>query len=96
MAIRVSVAQSAEATAAVVALDYLKRAGVRTAQEGDIAFELSLPDPAMVSAVAGRMELREASASLLGAFAAVEAIKQATSAGSKGSFPADFVLAEET
>jgi len=92
---KVRVIDAADSEVATVTLDYLHRAGVDVASPNHAALVLQLPHAAAVDAVAGVPALREASAFLLGAFAAVEAIKQITGAGSAGAFPLDFVLAEE-
>ena len=96
---KVRVIDAADSEAAIVTLDYLRRAGVDVdadvASPNDAASVLQLPHAAAVDAVAGEPALRESSAFLLGAFAAVEAIKQITGAGSAGAFPLDFVLAEK-
>jgi hypothetical protein len=86
-ATRVQLAADADPRAAVVARDYLERAGMQVldASAGDAqaagvdasALPMAVVDSAAVRALAGHPALDEAAAALAGAFAAVEAIKQA-------------------
>lgn len=71
--------------AAEVATLYLTRAGV-TVREG-ASHEVPVPPPEHIDALAGRPELREASAFLAGAFTAVEEIKRTLAVGTPGSLP---------
>ena len=88
----VALPASADARAAEVAVDYLRRAGVTVGELGEV---VALPDSAAVRALAGRSELHEATAALLGAFAAVEAIKSALAVGAPGELPASLTLCAE-
>jgi hypothetical protein len=86
-ATRVQLAAGADPRAAAVARDYLERAGVQVidapvghshaAGEDARALTTAVADCTAVRALAGHPELDEAAAALAGAFAAVEAIKQA-------------------
>jgi hypothetical protein len=86
-ATRVQLAAGADPRAAAVARDYLERAGVQvmdppaaaaqTTGDDASAPTLAVVDSAGVRALAGHPDLDEAAAALAGAFAAVEAIKQA-------------------
>jgi hypothetical protein len=85
---------AADLRARAVAADYLARAGFG-ASAGSNEIAVALPDAGEVSRVAGDAALDECAAWLIGAFAAVEAIKSASGAGTPGSLDAGFVLARE-
>ena len=87
--------QSADAAAAAVSADYLRRAGVMVQKASDDALVVDLAGANRVDALAGRPELRDAAATLAGAFAAVEAIKAITGAGQPATLPEDLRLAED-
>lgn len=90
------VVDGADARVAAVALDYLSRAGVGSPARAST--EELVVDAACVSdvaRVAGDAELEGCAAWLLGAFAAVEAIKAATGAGTPAALDPDFVLSRE-
>lgn len=89
---RVNPASDADGRVRDVAMDYLQRAGVEQSPEGT---PLALARPQVVRQLAGREELEHAAAALLGAFAAVEAIKQHSGAGEPGVFPDSLTLAVE-
>ena len=93
-AARVRASADADPTVAEVALDYLTRAGVQLDSD-EQATPLRLADTAEVNLVAGAPQLQTASAFLLGALAAVEAIKQVTGAGTAGTVPDNFVLGQK-
>jgi hypothetical protein len=88
--------QSADAGALAVARLYLERAGLRVVAESPAAV-LALPTTEQLARVAGDSALLEAARALTGAFAAVEALRQAAEFG--GSVPSEIptlsVLAEE-
>ncbi len=71
---------SAEPRAVAAARDYLERAGVAWGDEAGAA-DCAVPDAGAVARAAGRADLEEAAALLLGALAAVETIKSVTGAG---------------
>lgn len=73
-------ARSAEPRAEATARDYLERAGVAW-RDAPGAESCAVPDAATVERVAGRPDLEEAAAMLVGALAAVETIKSITGAG---------------
>jgi hypothetical protein len=70
-------AGSGDARALAVALDYLARAGVRVDASGG---PMDVPSSAEVARIAGRPELGEAAAFLVGALAATENIARITGA----------------
>jgi hypothetical protein len=78
--------------AGAVALEYLGRAGVSFAQEGEHV--LALPDTSAVVDLAGAPELLEAARALSGALAAVETIKAILELG-KPLAKASFHLSSE-
>ncbi len=89
-AAQVRAAPAADARAAEVALDYLARAGLGVSADGAqtaTAIALLLPSPEQLRGLAGDAALEEAAAALSGAFAAVEAIKQALGVGSPAALP---------
>ena len=88
----VALPMTADARAAEVAADYLQRAGLRVVADGT-PIEVSASES--VRALAGRAELREAAAALTGAFAAVEAIKQALGVGEQAALPSSLTLSGE-
>jgi len=82
---------AADPEAAAVALDYLARAGLRCEGEpspltaaGGPALPVEIETSAAVHALAGDPLLYDCAAWLAGAFAAVETIKRAASAGVEG------------
>jgi hypothetical protein len=82
---------AADRRAAAVAIDYLERAGVCCSSTAD-AVSLALPDAQDLWTLAGGALLEEAAASLAGAFAAVEAIKQSLGVGVRAALPPHFTL----
>lgn len=101
---RLRVAGELASPAAAVMLDYLRRAGCGVICTGDEHGhgcgatplpEVLVPSAAEVERLAGGAHLREAAAAVLGAFAAVEVIKDITGAGTRGGFPQDFVLSSQ-
>lgn len=98
-ATRVQLAGDADPRAAEVARAYLERAGVGEHSDTEGA-PSSVPvaavaAPARVAHVAGDPALEDCAAWLLGAWAAVEAIKAATGVGSPAVLGDDFVLSRE-
>jgi hypothetical protein len=81
----------ADPRAASVALEYLERAGMSASDAAD-ALPLALPSSAQVRALSGHVLLEDAAASLAGAFAAVEAIKQSLGVGVRAALPSHFSL----
>jgi hypothetical protein len=72
-AARARLSEGADAGASAVASEYLQRAGIQIAQQGEHEVELSSHEA--VAALAGSPELLEAARALLGALAAVETVK---------------------
>lgn len=70
----------ADARAVAAARDYLGRAGVTWSDENGAA-GCAVPNAAAIARVAGRADLEEAAALLVGALAAVETIKSVVAAG---------------
>jgi hypothetical protein len=98
----VRVVDGADARAAAVASDYLARAGVGSVQRGGSnvphhgeARTVDAASASEVARVAGDSALEDCAAWLLGAFAAVEAIKAATGAGKAAVLDPSFVLSRE-
>jgi molybdopterin/thiamine biosynthesis adenylyltransferase len=89
---RVALPADADAEAGRIALDYLVRAGVSTAQDADA---LDVPNADGVSRMAGDASLTQAASVLAGAFAAVEAIKASVGAGRPATLPRELLLSEE-
>lgn len=89
-----AIADGADPTVLEVASDYLRRAGVSVASQPSAA-GLPLPTAADVQRVAGDRELETCAAWLLGAFAAVEVIKQTVGAGTPAALGSEFVLSRE-
>ncbi len=81
-----------------VALEYLTRSGMRStsADAADGGFPVQVPESAAVRALAGSPELTHAAAWLVGAFAAVETIKEVCRAGQPAKLDPAFTLATET
>ncbi len=81
-AARLTLAERADARAAIVAADYLRRAGCSVdAASAAADMSVAVADSAAVDALAGDPRLREAAAWLAGSLAAVEAIKQVAAVG---------------
>jgi hypothetical protein len=92
----VRVASDADARVSVIARDYLARGGVGVrASRGAATVSVNAASTPEVARVAGDPALEGCAAWLLGAFAAVEAIKAAGDLGTAAAFEADFVLARE-
>jgi hypothetical protein len=96
------VADGADARVTAVARDYLARAGVGSPQPSGSDLQPGprelVVDAALgteVARVAGDSELEDCAAWLLGAFAAVEAIKAAVGAGTPAALDPEFVLSRE-
>jgi hypothetical protein len=83
---RVHVASGADPETSRIVRDYLARAGVTN---GDERLELALPGTSDIQALAGEPLLVEAARALIGALAAVEAVKAILELGSplKGAPP---------
>jgi hypothetical protein len=100
-ATRAGVPRALDARVAAVACDYLERAGLAVGDERErgtqagARVELAAFDAEAVRALAGRAELEPAAAALAGAFAAVEAIKEALALGARASLPGGLSLAAE-
>jgi hypothetical protein len=93
----ITIADDADPRARAVACEYLQRAGVGTgAGAGDApAVLVPVPSAAAVQRVAADPALEECAAWLLGAYAAVEAIKARAAAGAAADFPSDYALGAE-
>lgn len=85
---------SADPRVAAVAGDYLTRSGMQTLPSG-ASDALALPGSEQVACLAGDVALQEAAAALLGAYAAVEAIKACVGAGRAGQLSAALRLTGE-
>jgi hypothetical protein len=87
----------ADPRATEVATAYLERAGVGAHVPGADANQVAVPvaSAEAVAQLAGDPALADCAAWLLGAFAAVEAIKSAAGVGTPGSVGSDFVLSSE-
>ena len=92
-AARVRVSEGADAGARAVSSEYLARAGLRVSPEGEHA--VSLPTGAEVEALAGAPELVEAARALVGALAAVEAVKAVLELGEPLKQPPRHLSSEE-
>ncbi len=90
-----ALSEAADPRAAVVARDYLERAGVGVRANPKAPLAVSVASTEEVSRIAGDVALEACAAWLLGAHAAVEAIKAIAGAGSPAQFPDAFVLASE-
>lgn len=93
-ATRVHLAMDADPRAAEVARAYLDRAGVGAHAE-DLERTVPVASASQVAQLAGDPALEDCAAWLLGAFAAVEAIKAAAGAGEPAALADDFVLSRE-
>jgi hypothetical protein len=97
VATRLQWTAEADSRASEVASAYLERAGVGAHVQGadarHVAVEVAPAD--RVVQVAGDPVLEDCAAWLLGAFAAVEAIKSAAGVGTPGTVGGDFVLSSE-
>jgi hypothetical protein len=89
------ITSDADPRAAAVTRDYLQRAGVGGRAGGAPAAVVPVASAAEVQRVAADSALEECAAWLLGAFAAVEAIKAGAGAGTKADFPSDYRLGAE-
>ena len=74
----------ADTTAEAIAIDYLKRAGLK---ESDSGRALAVATPDAVDRIADEPALREAAATVAGAFAAVEHLKEALGLGPAQPYP---------
>ena len=77
-------ANGSDARVSRVASDYLRRAGCQPRDDGT---SMSLPTEEDVDQMAGDPTLQEAAAAVMGAFAAVERIKEALGRGPAKPFP---------
>jgi hypothetical protein len=101
-ATRVRLSGDGDLRAAAVARDYLERAGLqlmdaheasaRSDDEESRGLAVEIADSGALRALAGRPELEEAAAALVGAFAAVEAIKGALDLAHPATLPAGVSL----
>jgi hypothetical protein len=91
----VAIARGADPRARAVAAEYLQRAGVDLPEGGEPAWVVPVANRAEVERVAADPALEECAAWLLGAYAAVEAIKAQTCAGAAADFPSDYALGAE-
>ncbi|MGB8329947.1 MAG: hypothetical protein WCE62_07450 [Polyangiales bacterium] len=76
-----------------VAVEYLERAGCSS---DDAGVDLRVPPPEAVMRFAGCSALREPAAAVMGAFAAVEHLKQVLGIASARELPPDLSLSTET
>ncbi len=83
-----------DADAYAVAAEYLRRAGCRESESDGTPMRASSADA--VTHFAGRASLRAPAAAILGAFAAVEHLKEALGAGEPRDFPPDLTLQLKT
>jgi len=90
------IAASSDARAREVARAYLLRGGVGTAAAPEAAaVSVAVPDSVEVQRIAGDPALEGCAAWLAGAFAAVEAIKQAAGVGTPAALDPECVLSRE-
>jgi hypothetical protein len=82
----------ADSGAYAVAADYLERAGC---SRDDTGAELRVPRSSDVMRFAGSMALREPAAAIMGAFAAVEHIKEVLGIAPARELPPDLALSAE-
>ena len=93
---RVAIAAGGDARAVDVAREYLARGGVGAAPSAHApAVTVALPGPADVQRIAGDPALEGCAAWLAGAFAAVEAIKQAAGVGTPAALDPEILLSRE-
>jgi hypothetical protein len=93
---RVALGAGADPRAARVAHDYLQRAGLRVTGDRDASVvPVALPPAERVREVAGEPALVDCAAWLLGALAAVEAVKLCAGVGEAGELDPGFVLNAE-
>ncbi len=81
-----------DADATAVATDYLERAGCRPSEAG---VALRVPRSSEVARFAGSEALGEPAAAIMGAFAAVEHIKEVLGVGEAREFPSGLTLSDE-
>jgi hypothetical protein len=86
-------AEGADADAFAAAADYLERAGCAVAEDGA---PVVVPDEQAVLELAGNPSLRAPAAALIGAFSAVEHLKEALGMGEAQRFPSGLRLVPET
>jgi hypothetical protein len=96
-ATRVQLVSDADPRAAEVARAYLERAGVGAHAQGvdQAASVVAIASTGRIAQVAGDPALEDCAAWLLGALAAVEAIKSASGVGTPAVLSDDFVLSRE-
>jgi hypothetical protein len=81
-----------DADATAVAVEYLERAGCSV---NDGGAELRVPDTGTVSRFAGSPALREAAATILGAYCAVEHLKAILGVGTARALSPELTLSDE-
>ena len=81
-----------DADAYAVAAEYLERAGCSHDESGAA---VHAPNESAVMRFAGSPALRESAAAIMGAFSAVEHLKQVLSVGRAREFPAELTLSTE-
>ena len=81
-----------DADASAVAADYLERAGCSADEAGA---ELRVPDARAVLRFAGSSSLREPAAAIMGAFSAVEHIKEVLGLAVARELPSELTLSDE-
>jgi hypothetical protein len=84
--------KSSDAEAFAVAADYVERAGCRPDEDGT---PLVVPDEAAVAEFAGHSALKAPAAAVMGAFSAVEHLKELLGVGESRAFPAALRLGTE-
>ena len=83
---------ASDANAFAVAADYLRRAGCSERETGD---EVQVPDEAAVEQFAGSLHLVDPAAAIIGAFCAVEHIKEALGIAAARELPSELRLSDE-
>jgi len=91
----IAFANDADPRARAVASEYLSRAGVGSRPDDAPAVEVPVASTATVQRTAADPALEDCAAWLLGAYAAVEAIKARAGAGTAADFPSDYTLGAE-
>lgn len=83
---------ASDASAFAAAADYLRRAGCPESERGRA---VQVPDATEVARFAGAPFLNEPAAAVMGAFSAVEHLKEALGIGDAQGFPSDVRLSTE-
>ena len=85
--------EAGDAEVAAVAAEYLERAGCAADQGGTL---LCVPEATAVVRFAGSPALRGPAAAILGAFSAVEHLKEVLGIAAAGELPSELTLSDES